>query len=162
MKETGSASSSYSFPPSCPVDLNLGCSPARWELGQMSTNNLQWKLVLRLILRGPRRKKRNFHLICQCLGWNLLSAGDRVFVIIYFVVFLIHPFVEGVCVQDPLCMHLKYNGRLCWRESWKPQLCLGTLKRKAQRHRSLCFTCTEWSGPGTLLGGGGNRKSSPS
>lgn len=110
------------------------------------------------MLRAPGRKKRNFHLICQCLGWNLLSAGDRVFIIIYFVVFLIHPFIEGICVQDPLCMNLKDKGRLCWREAWKPQLCLGTLNRKAQGHRNLCFTSKEWSASGILLGAGRTRK----
>lgn len=57
------------------------------------------------------RKRENFHLICQSLRWNLLSAGNRAFVIIYFVVFLIHPFIESICIKDPLGMNLEYNGR---------------------------------------------------
>lgn len=91
------------------------------------------------MLRAPGKKNRICHLICQCLGWNLLSAGDRVFVIIYFVVFLIHPFIEGVGVQDPLCMNLKYKSRSCCREAWKPQLCLGTLNRKSPRAHEPLF-----------------------
>lgn len=150
MKEKGSASSSYSSPPSCPSDLNLGCSPAGWRIGVNVSNNAQCTLrYLRLMLRYQGRKERNFHLICQSLGWNLLSAGDRIFVIIYFIVFFIHPFIEGICVQDPLCMNLKYKGTVCQREAWKPQLC--GPEGKSHEHRSLCFTSKQWSAPCILL-----------
>lgn len=78
---------------------------------QMSANSFQRRHLSRLVLWVYGRKRENFHLICQSLCWNLLSAGNGAFIIIYFVVFLIHPFIESICIKDPLGMNLEYKGR---------------------------------------------------
>lgn len=40
------------------------------------------------------------------LGEDPLTDVERLLVLVHLVVFLVHPLVEGVCVQDPLSMNL--------------------------------------------------------
>lgn len=76
MKETGSASSSYSFPPSCPVDLNLGCSPARWRIGTNVNQQSPVKTCSETYPKGSEEKEEEFspHL---SMSWLKSSFGGR-------------------------------------------------------------------------------------
>lgn len=72
----GSASSSYSSPPSCPVDPNLGCSPAGWRIGAKVSQQSRAKTCSETCAKGLRRKEEELspH---PSVSWLKSSFGGR-------------------------------------------------------------------------------------
>lgn len=59
---------------------------------------------------SPEKEEQKLaHLVRQRLGRDLLSAGHWAPVVTDFIVFLIHPLIERVRVQDPLRVDLKHR-----------------------------------------------------
>lgn len=41
-----------------------------------------------------------------------LAQRQGLLVLIHFIIFLVHPLVKGICVHDPLSMHLRASHRV--------------------------------------------------